>query len=386
MIHRDVKPSNCFLDGDGRVKIGDFGLSKSLVSDAELTKSGSFLGTPQFAAPEQVKGGVVDQRTDVYAVGATLFCLLTGRGPFVGDAAAVIAQIVSDPAPPLSSLRPDVRRSLDRIVARTLEKNPARRYQDLAALRRALAPFATGGVSMADIGRRLAAYMLDLMLFQAVTGIIFWGTLMYSAVLLMQSNGRGDPRIAVLHAILEWLQWFADAAWVGYFAFGEAYWGRSIGKRMMGLRVVGPDGDRPGLLRSLLRSLIVPGAMWLVGSPEVLTLLHSAGLLAAEGPGVPLQSVALHGTPLVFIALCATSMRARNGYRGWHEWASGTRVVRLRKSAAARRQRLPVVLPVTAPDDAPCFGPFRPLGRLGHSGKLTVSAARDELLGRAVWI
>ncbi|MGH7137886.1 MAG: protein kinase domain-containing protein, partial [Pirellulales bacterium] len=190
VIHRDVKPSNCFIDSDGRIKIGDFGLSKSLVSDAELTKTGSFLGTPQFAAPEQVRGGAVDQRTDVYSVGATLFCLLTGRGPFVGDAAAVIAQIVSDSAPPLSSLRPEVRLSLSRIVARALEKDPNRRYQDLAGLRRALLPFATGGVSIADIGRRLAAYMLDSLLIGAVTSLVAF---VYAMQMAVRTAAAGDP-------------------------------------------------------------------------------------------------------------------------------------------------------------------------------------------------
>jgi len=108
VIHRDVKPSNCFLDRDGRVKVGDFGLSKSLVSDAHLTRTGAFMGTPLFAAPEQVRSGTVDERTDIYSVGATLFYLIAHRGPFTGDATAVIAQIASDPAPSIRSLCPAV--------------------------------------------------------------------------------------------------------------------------------------------------------------------------------------------------------------------------------------------------------------------------------------
>lgn len=67
VIHRDVKPSNCFLTADGRVKVGDYGISKSLISDAALTQTGAFVGTPQFAAPEQIKAGTIDQRTDIYA-------------------------------------------------------------------------------------------------------------------------------------------------------------------------------------------------------------------------------------------------------------------------------------------------------------------------------
>ena len=87
ILHRDIKPSNCFLNHDGSVKVGDFGLSISTLGrDVGLElATGGFQGTPQFAAPEQLRGEPLDVRADIYAVGATLYYLLTGRPPFEED-------------------------------------------------------------------------------------------------------------------------------------------------------------------------------------------------------------------------------------------------------------------------------------------------------------
>ena len=139
IIHRDVKPSNCFLEADGRVKVGDFGLSKSLDSDAGLTAERvSFIGTPLYASPEQIKRDDVNARTDVYSVSATLYYLLSGRPPFqADDAAAVLAKIVSEAPTPLRTLRPDVPAALEAAVMRGLEHDRDRRWQDLGRLRKA---------------------------------------------------------------------------------------------------------------------------------------------------------------------------------------------------------------------------------------------------------
>ena len=100
IIHRDVKPSNCFVDADGTVKIGDFGLSISTAVRAEtaLTASGNFLGTPAFCSPEQLRGEELNARSDIYSVGATLFYLLTGHTPFQSkNVVALIATVLEQP-------------------------------------------------------------------------------------------------------------------------------------------------------------------------------------------------------------------------------------------------------------------------------------------------
>ena len=86
VLHRDVKPSNCFVSHDGSVKVGDFGLSVSTLSTADTfaTATGVILGTPAYASPEQLRGDDLDVRADIYSVGATLFTLLTGQAPFEG--------------------------------------------------------------------------------------------------------------------------------------------------------------------------------------------------------------------------------------------------------------------------------------------------------------
>jgi serine/threonine protein kinase len=87
ILHRDVKPANCFVDTDGTVKVGDYGLAFSSVARKEttVTATGSFLGTPAFASPEQLRGENLDVRSDIYAVGATLYYLLTAKLPFTSE-------------------------------------------------------------------------------------------------------------------------------------------------------------------------------------------------------------------------------------------------------------------------------------------------------------
>ena len=131
LVHRDIKPENILLDTAGRVKVIDFGIARSS-SAPGLTTAGGFVGTPAFAAPEQIDGEV-DHRSDVYALGVTLYAMLTGRPPFEGRSAIeTLFQHRTAPVPtgPLQAF-PD---SIQNIVRRCLEKDPRDRYQSAAEL------------------------------------------------------------------------------------------------------------------------------------------------------------------------------------------------------------------------------------------------------------
>jgi serine/threonine-protein kinase len=128
VVHRDFKPHNVIVADDDSLKVTDFGIARAGAS--EMTETGSIMGTAQYLSPEQAQGQRVDARSDLYSIGITLFELLTGHVPFAGDSAVSIAlKHVSEPAPPVSSDRPEVHPVLDAIVARALVKDPSGRFQ-----------------------------------------------------------------------------------------------------------------------------------------------------------------------------------------------------------------------------------------------------------------
>jgi Tol biopolymer transport system component len=159
IVHRDLKPGNVMLTASG-VKLLDFGLAKSLeppgspsdftsnptaAAPPDLTQEGTILGTLSYMAPEQLEGREADRRTDVFALGATLYEMASGRKAFSGAGrASLISSILRDDPTPVSKIQPMTPRSLDRVVGRCLAKDPERRWQSAADVGLELADIAAG--------------------------------------------------------------------------------------------------------------------------------------------------------------------------------------------------------------------------------------------------
>jgi serine/threonine protein kinase len=141
IIHRDVKPGNIFLTDDGQIKLGDFGIAAMMGIDAaDSSDSPDFwVGTPSYVSPEQLTGSQIDGRVDIYAVGITLYLLLSGRLPFVGENSTKTATMRLTHTPELPSKHnPLISQELDEIVMKALARTPEQRYQTAAEFRQAL--------------------------------------------------------------------------------------------------------------------------------------------------------------------------------------------------------------------------------------------------------
>src|SRR5581483_7617116 len=133
LVHRDVKPQNVLL-GDGDAKVTDFGIARSLDVNLGLTQTGTVLGTSEYISPEQARGGrEVDERTDVYSLGAVVYELLAGSPPYSGDSFVSVAlRHVNDPVPSIAAARPDVPLRVDAALRRAMAKEPDDRFPTMA--------------------------------------------------------------------------------------------------------------------------------------------------------------------------------------------------------------------------------------------------------------
>ena len=257
IIHRDIKPSNLIRSAEGVVKIVDFGLAKRLHDGAHTTNDLRFVGSPLYMSPEQANGDALDQRSDMYALGATFFHLLTGHPPFVAPTPleVMVAHAV-EPPPPLSSYPSEIPAPMRRIIHRLLAKKPEERFPTydvlIAALERA-APERT----------QYAGYWVQ----AASAGI--------------------DALAAALAAVV--LGKWVGVLYLAHVVVGQAYWGQSLGKYLVQVQVTRTDGRPLGLVRSFVRTALalwLPLLLWVLflvsGGPDGLTRSGLGDLPPAE--------------------------------------------------------------------------------------------------------
>jgi uncharacterized RDD family membrane protein YckC len=353
VLHRDVKPSNCFVDSDGSVKVGDFGLSISTLAQPNLvlTTAGRMIGTPAFSAPEQLRGETVDARADFYSVGATLYYLVTGKPPFFGDnLVGVLAEVLDKPAPSPRHLRPEIPEGLDRVILRCLSKAADERHRDYAELRRALLPFASSAPVAAPLAKRILAHFVD------------------RALLRMPFLVGGS--LGMSETLQRWA-WAPTVLSIAYFGFSEWRWGSTPGKRFFGLRVSSQSGGTPRLGQTLARA-------------ATFDLFKLLGLITS-GLGFDSIGWVLTQFGLVYHPLLAISARARNGYATLLDFATGTRVV-LDSRQPAPQERPVSELHSDIESSAQRCGPYHLLERIDQGASSELWVGFDARMMRKVWV
>lgn len=147
IIHRDVKPVNVLFDDDGRAVLSDFGIAKIMESaEHRLTRPGAGVGTPEYMSPEQCRGDPVSARADVYALGVTLYEMLTGRTPFQADNYTALAHAhIYEPVPPPTLFNSRISSAVEAVIMRALSKEPAHRFGRATEMAQALERAISGG-------------------------------------------------------------------------------------------------------------------------------------------------------------------------------------------------------------------------------------------------
>ena len=368
VLHRDVKPSNIFVSPDGEVKVGDYGLSVSTVAsiDSFATATGVALGTPAYAAPEQLKGNELDLRADIYSVGATLFTLLTDQAPIVGNNPVQIVAAALDEKPAtVSDLRSDVPAGLSALVARCLAKKPEHRFEDYGELRSALLPFSSETAQPGAIPRRFLAGVVD--------GLFSW---FFPGALVTAYYGRmntvemaGNAEFWPLLGLMFWQLIFTGIP--------EGLWGAGLGKWMVGLRVARCGGQGLGISRGLIRSL----GNW-VSCQGAIVVLLLINLFGIEPPSSFMMAGLMYLFGQVLLLLSPfLSMRRRNGWAVLWDLLSDSRVIEKPKQIARPRVFVEEGEPEVA-DAAEWMGPYAVLKKLTMDWIVGI----DPTLRRSVWL
>ncbi len=341
ILHRDMKPANCFLTGDGKAIVGDYGLSISqannLADGEQLTRSGMIMGTPAFSPPEQLRGQTLDQRADIYSTGGTLYYLLTGRAPVERNSSVeTVAAVLEGNIPNVRTHRVEVPENLANVIMQALAADASKRPATYAELRMELLPFSSVAKEPAPLGLRVIAHLLDsLFIMSFFTGIYYIlaliGGPMYEAW-----NQAEDPSNRV-----DYIGFSITLISIAAYALMQVRWGATPGMMLCRQRLQQPHGERASSGQALLREAIF-------ALPGLVTLLIIGWLdLAAwvEGKNVVvalpfLALVMLLGQLQLLLFIPALRHRER---AAWHDQVTGLRVVQ--QGLAAQRLSAADTLP-----------------------------------------
>ena len=363
VLHRDIKPSNCFVDADGTIKVGDFGLAIPALEHMQLTEMGTIQATPQFASPEQLRGKPLDMRSDIYAVGATLYHLLTGRAPFDDrDVMALVSRIATESPTSPREVRPEVPRALAAVVLQCLAKSPADRPASYRVLANVLEPLSSTAKTPAPPGIRFAAYVIDTFL-----SVIFLNIVLGTVFLLARPSSvfGAKPIVATLLA-------------VSYFAITEGLWGASVGKALCGFRVVTNSGAPARFVRTLLRALVFFLPPWLASG----LVLSIAGVVYSMQGSSALLTIVVQ---TVVQSLMFVTARRSNGFAGIHEWATSTRTV-VKPAVGVHGLVRPASSLIEVPAGPRWVGPYRIVDTDSSQPNGGVVLGYDDRLRRIVWL
>jgi uncharacterized RDD family membrane protein YckC len=380
ILHRDIKPANCFTDLDGSVKVGDFGLSISTQGrgDSLHTIDGTFLGTPAFCSPEQLRGEELNVRSDMYSVGVTLFYLLTGRTPFEGkNMVQMLANALEKTPPPPSQFRSEIPVSLDRIVLRCLSKQATERFGSYAELRLALTPFSSTAPAPAALGMRFVAVIIDVFFLSVMSWLLMAAghALYYGDI-----SSMGDP--TRMHGgSIRWISFAIFVFKLGYWGVLEGLWGASVGKAFLGLRVARLNRGVPGIPRAMARQLVL-------GWPSLLSIFFFNDYFNQYDPTsrtTQMWSFVYLGAGAAYLLAMFVTARRANGFAAVQDLLTSTRVIQ----KATHQQRVIVAqadTPVMTTEATPKLGPYHALTTLSTGGDETILLGYDTRLLRKVWI